>query len=76
MGTSGIWKGYTMLTLAQKQQFRTTMHTMDRVCEPLTGTWQREALRAAWFLCDALVRDDPGGVWLAETILQQRKEGR
>jgi hypothetical protein len=49
------------------------MQVMDSAVDRLKPGWKREALRAAWFLCDAVVREDEGGMVLAETVIRQRR---
>lgn len=57
-----------------KARLREAMHTMDGACERLKPGWRREAMRVAWFLCDAVVREDEGGMVLAETVMQRWRE--
>ncbi len=56
-----------------KMGLRKGMQVMDSAVDRLKPGWKREALRAAWFLCDAVVREDEGGLVLAETVIQQRR---
>lgn len=56
-----------------KVKLRQGMQVMDSAVDRLKPGWKREALRAAWFLCDAVVREDANGMMLAETILSQRR---
>lgn len=56
-----------------KVRLRQGMQVMDSAVDRLKPGWKREALRAAWFLCDAVVREDEGGLVLAETVIQQRR---
>lgn len=57
-----------------KVRLRQSMMAIDYATERLEDGWKRMALRTAWFLVDAVVRDDRGGLVLAETVL--RKEMR
>lgn len=54
-----------------KVRLREGMQVMDSAVDRLKPGWKREALRAAWFLCDAVVREDEGGLVLAETVIQR-----
>lgn len=69
----GDWKMRPLhegLQAPAKVGLRQGMQVMDSAVARLKPGWKREALRAAWFLCDAVVRDDEEGLVLAETAIQ------
>lgn len=59
------------LPLPTRLALRDSLPIIDRAVERLTSGWKRQALRAAWFLMDAVIRGDAGGLRQAFHILEQ-----
>lgn len=78
MRPQGAHQERTYLGLSEdmKRQLQRVMTSADKGCGRLKPGWRRDALRAAWFLLDAVVRDEEMGVWMARQALNPRRKER